>query len=281
MTKELKFTDVHNQKDVSSLTNKVSMNDDGRVKRTQVTFFDADTMEVLHQEENKVLITGSMEVARKMYGVELPVIIPNYNTELGLENTDDYSQVEPMNEPRICLFCVGDSGCGELESDVIVAHYTDRIAPLNDIMPFRYVDPEEDLDSDLREQYFGRKVEESGKIAYYFKTFATTPQIHMAYTDGTEITEEIYTTQTTQDAECYVEMNLFISRNDFREYIDSVKGWDKARISTLSLCYGWYDDTIDEYKWFQQIYPYSKLNFTFESLFDSSKALMIQYRIYY
>ena len=86
-------------------------------------------------------------------------------------------------------------------------------------MPFRYQDIDDDLNDDLRKYYFGRKTdEEAGKIAYYFKAFETTPMLHLRYTDGTQITDEMYNVETEQGAECYVETKLRITRNDFRDY---------------------------------------------------------------
>ena len=250
-------------------------------KKTKITFFDDNTGEKIGEYENKVLFTGSILSAKKDFGVEEPVYLPNYNTEMDLENTLDYTTVDPSNPPIICLFCVGDSGCGTEPKDVYAVGYKDRIAPVNDIMPFRYVDPDDDLNSDLRKYYFGRKIMDDGKIAYYFKAFETTPQMHLRYTDGTEITEDFYNISTDQPVECYVETRLKITRQDFRDYFEYVRGWENARVSTLSLCYAWYDDTIDEYKWFQEIYPYTKLNFPVEWLTDLNRAISIHYSIFY
>lgn len=254
----------------------------GGVKGTRIIMKDHDTGEVLGDYKNKIVITGSIFSALNAFGLSVPpVILPDYNRELGLDNTLDYSQVKPKNTPFVCLFCIGDSGCGTTQKDVFTAKYTDRIAPVNDILPFRYVDSNADLNEDLRKYYFGRKTLDNDKIAYYFKSFDTTPELHLRYTDGTQINDEMYTIETTQAAECFVETKLRVTRNDFRDYFEQVRGWDNARISTLSLCYAWYDDTIDDYKWYQQIYPYSKLNFSVEHLVDLTKAIDFVYQVYY
>lgn len=249
-------------------------------KSTLITISDGDTGEILGEYHNKVVITGSMFSAIKAFGVPSPVTLPNYNTELGLDNTLDYSTVKPKNDSIVCLFCVGDSGCGTTQKDVFTANFTDRIEPINDIVPFRYVSKSNDLNSDLRKYYFGRKTD-GDKIAYYFKSFDTVPQLHLRYTDGTQINSEMYFADTTQPAECFIETRLKITRDDFRDYFEQVLGWDKARISTLSLCYAWYDDSIDNYKWYQEIYPYSKLNFPVEWLMDLTKSLSFNYKIFY
>lgn len=250
-------------------------------KRTRIIMTDGDTGEKLGDFENKILVTGSMFNAMNTFNIKSPVVLPDYNRELGLDNTHDYSQVSQLNAPFVCLFCVGDSGCGATQKDVFTANYTDRIDPIDDIIPFRYVNPSTDLNDDLRKYYFGRKTLDNGKIAYYFKAFDTEPQLHLRYTDGTQITDEMYDIDTTQAAECYVETRLRVTRLDFRDYFEEVLGWDKARISTLSLCYAWYDDTIDQYRWYQQIYPYSKLNFSAEWLVDLTKSINFQYQVFY
>lgn len=252
----------------------------GGPKATRITITDHDTGEVLGEYHNKVVITGSTFSATNAFGIESPVILPNYNDELGLDNTLDYSKELPKNSPIVCLFCIGDSGCGSTQKDVFVANFTDRIEPIGDILPFRYVSKSNDLNSDLRKYYFGRKTD-GDKVAYYFKSFDTTPQLHLRYTDGTQINSEMYFIDTEQAAECFVETRLRITREDFRDYFEQVRGWENARISTLSLCYAWYDNTIDEYKWYQQIYPYTKLNFSVEWLMDLTKAIDFQYKIFY
>lgn len=254
----------------------------GGVKKTRIILRDTRTGEVLQEVENKVVVSGSIFSAMKAWGIATPVILPNYNDEMKLDHTLNYANVLPSNDPVVCLFCVGDSGCGTTQKDVFTVKYTDRIDPFNDIMPFRYQDIDDDINDDLRKYYFGRKTdEENGKIAYYFKAFETTPMLHLRYTDGTQLTDEMYNTETEQGAECYVETKLRITRNDFRDYFEQVRGWDKARISTISLCYAWYDDTIDEYRWYQQIHPYTKLNFSAEELVSLDKGIEFQYQCYY
>lgn len=259
----------------------------GGPKATMIRMIDPDTGKVLGEYHNKIVITGSNLSASTAFGLDLPTFLPNYNNELNLDNTLDYSTPEgkAKNNPFVCLFCIGDSGCGTSAKDVFTVNYTDRIEPENDIIPFKYVDKNNDLNDDLRRSYFGRKtikLPEGEKYAYYFKTFDTTPQLHLRYTDGTQINDKMYSAKTDQAAECFVETRLRITRTDFRDYFDQVLGWDNARISTLSLCYAWYDDTIDGgYRWYQQIYPYSKLNFSAEYLVDLTKAIDFVYQVFY
>lgn len=262
-------------------------------KKTRVIFKNHDTGEILGEYENKVTITGSQLNACAMFGLTPIIDFPTYNSEMNLDNSADPEQ-EPKNHPVVCLFCVGDTGCGTLPKDVLISKYTDRIKPgpaepisaddfdTKMIMPFRYVDADADLSSDLRKYYFGRKTfDRLGKIAYYFKTFDTQPQLHLRYADGTQITKDMYNIESNQEAECYVEMRLRITRIDFRDYFENVLGWDKARISSLSLCTAWYDDSIDGYRYYQDITPYTILYFSYQWLVDDTISVDVEYQVFY
>ena len=262
-------------------------------QRTKITLVNHDTGEILGEYQNKCVITGSVLNATNAFGVKPPIKIPTYNTDMILDNSKE-SEVTPYNTPIVCLFSVGDDGCGATPKDVYTVNFKDRIAPAppspsiasdfdsTHIMPFRWVAPDQDLNSDLRKFYFGRKTfERLNRIGYYFKVFDTRPQCHLRYADGTQISDTIYYDTTDQMAECYIETRLRITRLDFRDYFEEILGWDKARISSISLNYAWYDDTIDEYKWYQDIYPYTKLNFPYQWMVDLNMAIDVIYQIYY
>ena len=280
MEKVIKLTDANLIED-KLVSKDIVKRLSGGPKKTRIQMINHDTGEVLQDLSNKVVITGSILGATQAFGIGTPVVLPDYNRELGLENTLDYTVVEPKNNPIVCLFCIGDSGCGATQTDIYAADFVDRINPENDIIPFRYVDKDNDIDATLRKYYFGRKEMDNNKIGYYFKNFDTVPQLHLRFIDGTQITNELYNIDTKQVAECYVETRLRVSRTDFRDYFEQVSGWDKARISSLSLCYAWYDDSIDDYRWYQQIYPYTKLNFAVQWLVDQTVAIDFIYQIYY
>lgn len=255
-------------------------------QRTSIYLKDHDTGEIEGEFHNKILITGSLLNACYAFGISSSYeSIPTYNGDLGLDNSVEASTT-PDNNNIVCLFCVDDSGCGTKPTDVYPVNYTERIEPTS-ILPFRYVDNNDDLSEDLRKYYFGKKTltDGSNKIAYYFKGFDTSPQLHLRYSDGTQINmEELYYVDTSQMAECYVETRLRINRQDFRDYFDEVLGWEKARISSVSLCWAWYreyEEDDNTYKFYQTIRPYTKLNFPMNWLVDLTKAIDIIYRIYY
>lgn len=282
--------DAHIKREENSLTIEDRLK--AGPKRTKVTLVNHDTGEVLGVYENKLTISGSQFNAMKAFGIQVAnVEFPSYNDEMKLDNT---TTAAPKNEKIVCLFCVSDTGCGSTYKDVKVASYTDRINPAPEnpsnvkefdssmIMPFRFVDKDKDLNDDLRKYYFGRKsFNILNKVGYYFKRFDTEPQLYVRYADGTPITPEMYNVHSEQTAECFIQTRLRITTLDFRDYFEQVLGWDKARISSLSLCYAWYDETIDKYRYYQDITPYSILYFSYQWLVDANVAIDILYNIYY
>ena len=257
----------------------------GGQQGSKVRMVDPETGKVEWELSNKVVISGAV------FNAILPFNLPNnnnmksYNDWLVLDNSVDH-EAEVENRPVVCLFCLDDSGCGDTPKDVFTVNFTDRIEP-DSIFPFRYVDADKDLDEELRQMYFGKKTftDDSNKIAYYFKAFDTDPQLHIRYTDGTQIDpDNLFNISTSQAAEVFVEMRLRVNRYDFRDYFDQVLGWDNARISSLSLCYAWYKDIEEDgeyHRYFQAITPYTKINFPYNWLVDLNKAVDFIYDIYY
>ena len=70
----------------------------GGPKRTRIIIKNSESGEILGEYENKIVITGSIFSAMKAFGIESPVTLPNYNEELGLDNTLDYAVAEKKNE---------------------------------------------------------------------------------------------------------------------------------------------------------------------------------------
>ena len=264
----------------------------GGIKKTKIIVIDHETGKVLDTGENKVLVPGSQVTACKQFGIEQVVPFPTYNFEMGLDNSFGPYEVQPYNTPITCLWCVGQSGYASTPGEIIAVDPKDRIAPVNDILPFRYVSTEDDLDYDQRQTYFGRKSMVGNKIGYFFKKFDTEPMLHIRYLDGTEVGPEMWNVRTPQDVEVFVEMRLSVTRLDFRDYFDQVLGWENAFINTISLCTAWYRDDVEEnpdaqsgdvvkYKWYQDIIPFTKFNFKNNDLTELNKAVDFIYQVYY
>lgn len=293
---DIKLTDTHYKYDKLSKDEviKEALNDPKRDRKTRIIIRNHRTGEILQDLENKITVTGSQFSACKEFGIPPTVIFPTYNLELGLENSlPPYNQTQPKNSPIVCLWCAGRSGGLNDAGEILACKNTDRIEPVDDIVPFRYVSPNNDLSRELRDHYFGRCPDlETQFIKYYFKTPDTTPQLHVRYLDGTEVSDNMYNIDSSQSVEIYIETRLSATRLDFRDYFDRVLGWDNADISTISLLTAWYDDTIIEnpeakeedqysYRWYQDILPYSKLNTKVIDLRDLNEAIDFNYQIFY
>lgn len=267
--------------------------------KTKIIITDHNTGEVLGEVSNKILVPGSMLTASKQFGLEYPQIeFPTYNHDLLLDNRhDDWSQGKDSSDFITCLWCAGNSGCGSSPDDVVVVKNTDRIGLTYDILPFRYIevgDEDRDITADERELYFGRKTFTDGTTnvrAYYFKKFDTDPQLNIKYVDGTEVTEEMWSGESNQAVEIYVEMRLALSRVDFREYFAAKKTDPNvlAEVSTISLVTAWSEQLADPnaptgaptYYYYQDILPFSKFNFRTEKLDDKTRAIDFNYQIFY
>lgn len=260
-------------------------------KSTHITVVNHDTGEVLREGHNAIMLEGSQMAACKMFGLEQAVQVPTYNSMLDLDKTlsSDWD-TQPYNDPIVCLWAAGRDGFNNTANEVNVLNNLDLIRP-SSLVPFRYVPVNEDVPQELRDVYFGRKSDDEW-ITYYFKAFDATPLLHVRYLDGTEVTSNLYNVDSTQIAEIWIEMRLSVTRNDFRNYFDKVLGWDNADISSISLLAAWYDNTVPEdaeaseqdtlfYKWYQDIVPFSKWNFSAINLSDLTYAVDFIYQVYF
>lgn len=286
MNKIINFNDKISQEDLL-LVNKV---DFGSPKGTQIIIRDRDSKEVLYEGHNKTIIAGSQFIATKLWGINNKITLPSYNAELQIE---DMNRGANDNEPLIWGFCVGISGCGSGPSDLYPVDALKHI-PASSLVPFRY-EKGEDIDDDMRQTYFGRKYfEDYDRYAYYFKRIEN-KQLHLEFTDGTEITSAIYSSTSTLKGLCFVEASLTITKSDCRDIFASGEftptladgtispplSLADARINTLSLVQGWYKTGIDGFKYYYTIQPVTQINFPNISLVDASLSVEIIYRVYF
>lgn len=273
MDKKLTLFDFNKSDDKANIL--ANGNSGARDWNTEVIFKDLDGNHIL-TTHNKVLIAGSQLVAQKIFDMEELIALPTYNTDLGLDNS---VSTTPTNATKVALFCCGTKGCGLENSQVYPVKYTGRIAPTDDIIPFRHQLPQNDLSDELRAKYFGRKATQ-GRISYYFKGFETEPTMKARFVDGTVIDSNLYNVVNNSDAELFVEMSLRITKEDFRDYFKSTTGINDAKINSLSLCTAWYTED-GGFKYFQDIRPFTQLNIPNEPLIDLTKGIDITYHIYF
>lgn len=253
--------------------------DDSKIVKGQVKIYQKETGKLLFEGWNKVILPGSIYTACKHFDITPKVKTPSYNDAIGLDNSVSLTPSEER-DALVCLFAVGIDGCGPENSQVYDVDYSKWIAPEN-LVPFRYQISDNDLEGEMRNKYFGRKaLPTSDRIAYYFKAFEIDPQLHQEYVDGTEIDENIYTSENTTEVKTYVELKLSVTKEDCRDFFIATSGINDAKINTISLLTAFPKD-IEGYTYYQGIRPLTKYNFPNESLIDLTKGIDIVYNIYY
>ena len=260
--------------------------DHASLKGTGITIRCLETGDLIYRGMNKVIVSGSEFTARRHFDLPGVEITQTYNAALQLENSV-WSGPPSQDAVKTYLFAVGTDGCGNLPSQVYDVDTTKWIKP-SALVPFRLVDPEEDLTIVERAKYFGRKPtayvidgEEIPKIAYYFKAFEHDPVLKLVYADSSDITPDVWNDPRTTEAEIYVELKLQVTKEDCRDFFYNTSGINDSRLNTLSLLYCWSTTDENGYKWYQDIRPLTKYNFPNESLIDPSKGLDITYHLYY
>ena len=246
---------------------------------TSIDIKNLETGEVIFKGlKNKVIISGSSTIARKLFEINTDDPIPSYNKILNLYPYNPvYGDPAVSVDPKVLLFCCGTDGCGSENSQVYPVDYT-KCIHLNSIIPFRCQPSDNDLSAELRKKYFGRKVD-GDYIYYYFKTFENPPKLTQRYMDGTPIGSDVFTSSKTSSAETFIEINMKITKDDMRDYFYKSGTGDRARINCLSLCTACPVEENGQI-YYVNIRPLTKLNFPNESLIDISKGIEISYHIY-
>ena len=229
------------------------------------------------RRSNKVIAPGSAFTASKHFDMEPPVRFPSMNTYLGLDNSQPDGAV-PTNIQKVVLFGVAKDGAFPESTEIRPVDYK-RIPAIEDMIPFRYPATANDLSAAERNVYFGRK-QLTNYVAYYFKAFDVDPVIYQAYTDGTPVDANLYTSTNVLEAETYAELRLKVTKDDCREFFAATLTPSEAKVNSIMLFDAWYTE-INGIKYFQNIQPLTKLNIVNESLADATKGLDIVYHIYY
>lgn len=278
MNKKIVMYDGLQNKDIVDILTDSSL-------KTSIDIRDPETGNTIFKGlHNKVIISGSGLIARKLFDISTPEITPTYNDKLGIQAPagEATSSIDPRtnatkDNPKVLLFCIGLDGCGTESSQVYPVNYTKWI-PTDQLIPFRYPISTNDLSDDLRESYFGRAIV-GDHVAYYFKRFDGDPVLIQQYIDGTPIDRNVYESAKVDSAETYIEIVLKITKEDIREYFIATTGIDSAKINTVSLCYAWPQE-VDNHLYFNDIRPITKLNIPNEPMIDITKGIDIIYHVY-
>lgn len=258
---------------------------------TSIDIRNLETGEIIFKGlKNKVILPGSGMIAHKLFDIDTPEVTPSYNEVFGdamhTPTNDNYPTDFPSlrtratyQDHKVLLFCCGLDGCGTENSQVYPVDYRHWLAP-KDMVPFRYQVGSNDLSDSLRQTYFGRTSINNGEYyAYYFKRFEGAPRFVQQYIDGTPIDSTIYDSTKADSVETYIELNLKITKEDMRDYFIATVGIDEAKINTISLCTA-YPVAENDYLYFKEIRPLTKLNIPNEALIELTKGIEIIYHIY-
>ena len=276
----LHFTDIQVSKDASKFFKKghvkIFSKNSGKMIFEGIHY----PQNKVNEGDNKVILPGSILAARKFFPKLVPnIVTPSYNEALGLDGIMSLTTTEEINS-SVCLFALGNDGCGVENSQVYDVNYTKWISP-NNLVPFKYQPSNNDLTATQRKLYHGRKnMNDTNRIAYFFKAFDNEPTMHIQYIDGTSMDENVYNTDITMGGEVYVEMNMSIEPTDCREFAKQTTGLNSANINSISLLTA-YPKELNGYTYYQSIRPLTKYNFPTEPLIDEEKGFDIVYDLYF
>ena len=292
--------------------------DDNRIT-SKVEFFNDSGERIWEPLHNKTVIAGSALTAMKLFDLDRSALnnTPTYEDMLGgldngiTSNTTTYptavirdnnsgtviGSIPDETQRKIIGFCIGQGGAGLDISDVFDVKYCDCIAPDN-LIPFRY--PLANADDVDETMYKGKKTLTNGRIAYYFKAFANSPNLVQNYvstigsfSDSVNAASVYSNTASADKAQSYVELHLKITKDDVREFFITHKGLENAKINQISLVSAW-TKTVNitklnkagnmvssEVEYFQDIRPFSVINIPNEIMSDLSKSISCLYTLYF
>lgn len=233
----------------------------------------------LFEEENQVVLGGSLFTLEKVWGVQSPLHVDTLNNIMGIAT--EGAPVTNQKETFVCLFGVGYGGCGDTVKSVKDVKYYER--EIFDMVPLRVTDG--GLTTQEEQQYFFKKQMANSKTAYYLKKFENTPAISVLWKDGVEgedgtmVEEGVHETQRTEPIETFIEMHLKITKKDVKEYFEMNGNIEEARINSIGLFTGVLVDLGGGKFDFKQVKLFSKLNIPNEAL-TLRKDMDIYYRVY-
>lgn len=233
----------------------------------------------IFEEENQVVIGGTLFTMEKVWGVKPTLEIETINSIMGIAS--DGPAVTDSKNTFVCLFGLGTGGAGDTSKSVKDVKYYER--EIFDMIPLRV--PDGELTEQEKLQYFFHTRLQNGREAYYLKRFEDTPKIISLWKDGaegedgTEVENGVHLTQRVEPIESFVEMHLKITKKDVREYFEMNGDIEEARFNSIGLFTGVLCDLGDGTYDYKQVKLFSKLNIPNEPLV-LRKDMDIYYRIY-
>lgn len=280
----LKINDKIEVKEKSSLNNQNNINKGYGYSRIRIYEESRGAYTLKHEGQNKINVSGSAFIASKLVNKSPRILTPTYNDSLNLQNNNPQkaNSAGVLREEEVVLFAIGDTGCGPEARQVFDVKYNSWIEPRN-LIPFLVKTPViGDITSELRRQYFGRKIASNGNYEYYFKAFNADPEIYQEYSDGTPITESVYEDTRPLEVTSFIRYSMSVTPTDLRDYWD-INNIDDRRVSSISLLTAVPTTLVDEnglsFTYYQNIRPLTVYHFPREEMIGD-KGLMITYDQY-
>lgn len=260
---------------------KLVVKDGGFEPHTHIRIIDKHTGATVFQGSNKAMLSWSEFAALRMFDIEGDnFITPNYNSQMNLDESQLNSRNDLGLEYKTFLFCMGTSGCAAGSKIKFEVDSKKWIAP-EDMVPFRYQPIGNDLDSVLRNMYFGRKTMlDRNRIAYYFKRFDSDPIVNKVYEDRSPWTSSVYGDSSTLSARVKVELTCSVDEEDGRDWFDQTSGINDGRFNCIQLLMAWASQ-VDGHTYYQDVRPITRLNFPDRALNELGDSWEIRYQIYF
>lgn len=193
--------------------------------------------------DNTVVLGGAINALEKLCGVEATF------KPASLNDIYNHPVSGATGNDTICLFGAGTGGSGMDFTSVVAPDIKQR--NVIDLIPMRYGASVED------ESKYGFKipnVDNPGTFSWYLKKFDSDPTITSYWknsidtsTDGTEITEEVYNSQSTEGIETLAEFSFSLNTKDIREYFEAIGDVDIARYNTFGFYTAEYVESAKDY----------------------------------
>lgn len=273
----LNIEDFVNSKEYHAISTSLSEPRKRKPFENVVLAFDNDG-KPLFTSGNMVVLSGALFILSKMFNLNYPIYPTTINTDLGV-----YGSETPLGTPGlrrediVTGFNVGIGGATMTFGQVTSVRYRDK--NVANMIPFRLVPTTDDLTPAEKAKYTLRRTE-GQNYAYYIKKFETTPIIKCEFEDGTSVAANVHTLTDSRVINTYVEILMKVSKDDCREYFESINGnISECRINSIGLVHGYYENVAEgqELKGIRNI---TKFNTNNEGLENYEKEINIVYKIF-
>lgn len=222
---------------------------------------------------NELLQGGRMFVLQKCFNADMPFNIPTLDGDFGITPTTILNPKDRM----ICLFGVGLDGSGETINSVKDVDVKSKgFNNLSDMVPFRIV-PKAEIGNDVENNYFCR-VEDGDNYKYHLKPYIQ-KETKCYFEDGTPLDETYWTSSKDQPINTCIELKFEISKQDLREYFNSIGLGRLCRFNSIVL-YAAVPVEKDGRTEYEHIIATNKYNCDNEMFSDDERVLRFLYRIY-